>query len=101
MNPNDMVDPVVQKQATVGDIITDHITGLGGYQIAQKYGIDPEKVKKIVAQANEEGRFIPAGVEPEPEASDLAVENAKVAAASKDVEPVADKIKQTTAKVNA
>lgn len=54
---------VVQKQATVGDIIEAHISGMGGYEIADKYGVDPEKVKMVIARADAAGKFIPEGVE--------------------------------------
>lgn len=52
---------VVQKKATVKDILDAHIQGMGGYEIAEKFGIDTEKVKDIIRVADEEGKFIPDG----------------------------------------
>lgn len=53
---------IVQKQATRSDVIKDHIAGMGGYAIAEKYGLDTEKVKEILQQADAEGKFIPGGL---------------------------------------
>lgn len=63
MDPNEIVQEVVQKSATVQDIIDGHIAGLSGYAIAEKFGIDPEKVKEIIRDAEARGAFIPKGVE--------------------------------------
>lgn len=52
---------VVQQQATVGDIIDAHMHGMGGYAIAEKFGIDTEKVKQIIHDADVAGKFIPKG----------------------------------------
>lgn len=52
---------IVQKQATVKDILDGHMAGMSGLEIANKYGIDSERVKEIIRQADEEGRFIPPG----------------------------------------
>lgn len=60
---NDEVVQEVQKAATVQDIITDHINALSGYQIADKYGLDTEKVKAIINDADRKGAFVPAGVD--------------------------------------
>jgi hypothetical protein len=57
MNPTDEVQ--VQVSATVGDIINDHINGLSGYQIAAKYNIDTERVKKIISDADNRLAFVP------------------------------------------
>jgi len=51
---------VVQKAATVEDIVADHIAGLGGYAIAEKYGLDTEKVKQIINDADQKLAFVPA-----------------------------------------
>ncbi len=57
----------VQKAATVQDIINDHLGNeekrihpLSGYQIAEKYGLDPEKVKQIISEADSRLAFVPA-----------------------------------------
>lgn len=63
MEDSQLVTDVVQKQATVGDIINDHINGVGGYAIAEKYGLDPKKVQEIVFAADAAGKFIPKGAE--------------------------------------
>lgn len=54
---------VVQKAATVEEIIADHINGLGGYAIAEKYGLETDKVKQIINEADQRLAFVPAGVE--------------------------------------
>ena len=54
---------VVQKQATVGDLLSDYMQGLGITKIAEKWGVDVAKVSKIIKQADAEGKFIPPGVE--------------------------------------
>ena len=51
----------VQKQATVQDVIDKHMAGVGGYQIAEDLGMDTEKVKQIIQDANDSGKFIPEG----------------------------------------
>jgi len=58
----DLQEPVQQVQvaATVQDIINDHINGLSGYQIAEKYGLDTEKVKHIINEADRRLAFVPA-----------------------------------------
>lgn len=58
MNPEEPVQ-VIQKAATVQDIINDHMAGLSGYQIADKYGLDTERVKVIINDADRRGAFIP------------------------------------------
>ena len=58
-----MDDFQVQKSASMKDIINDHMAGLSGYDIADKYGLDTEKVKELIAQADSEGKFIPDGKE--------------------------------------
>lgn len=54
---------VVQKQATVGELITDYIAGEGITAIAEKYGLAPEKVRDVIQQADREGKLIPPGAE--------------------------------------
>lgn len=61
MEDTQVVNQVVQKQATVGDIVNDHINGVGGYEIAEKYGIDPMKIQQIIQDADAAGKFIPVG----------------------------------------
>lgn len=61
MEDSQIVNQVVSRQATVGDIINDHINGVGGYAIAEKYNLDPKKVQDIVFAADAAGKFIPAG----------------------------------------
>lgn len=68
---------VVQKQATIGDILEDYTKGLHASAIAEKYGLDAAKVQQVIFQANQEGKFIPDDVTPEPEASDQAIANVK------------------------
>lgn len=63
MNPDELVVQEVQKAATVQDLVNDHINGLGGYEIAAKYGMDTERVKDILREANNRGAFVPAGTE--------------------------------------
>ena len=58
-----MDDFQVQKSASMQDIINDHMAGLSGYDIADKYGLDTEKVKELIAQADSEGKFIHDGKE--------------------------------------
>jgi len=65
-----MGDEIVQKQATVEQIIKDHMAGVGGYAIAEKYGMDTDKVKQIINEANDAGKFIPDGVRPSADFSD-------------------------------
>lgn len=60
-----MSEPIqVQKSATVEEIVEDHINGLGGYAIAEKYGLDTDVVKRIIADADARHAFVPEGVEP-------------------------------------
>lgn len=61
MDNSQVVNQVVSRQATVGDIINDHIHGLGGYEIAEKYNLDPKKVQDIIFAADESGKLMPAG----------------------------------------
>lgn len=58
----DLNEPVQQVQvaATVQDIINDHINALSGYQIAEKYGLDTDKVKQIINEADQRLAFVPA-----------------------------------------
>lgn len=58
MNPDEPIVEV-QRAATVQDIVTDHINGLGGYEIATKYGLDSERVKQIIADADVRLAFVP------------------------------------------
>lgn len=66
MNPNEPIQQV-QKAATVADIVNDHmgneekrVMPLSGYQIAEKYGLDPERVKEVLAKADANLDFVPA-----------------------------------------
>lgn len=52
---------VVQKQATVGELIKDYMNGKGITQIAEEYGVAPEKVRDVIQQADREGKFMPKG----------------------------------------
>lgn len=61
MEDSQIVNQVVSRQATVGDIINDHMNGVGGYAIAEKYNLDPFKVQEIIAAADAAGKFIPPG----------------------------------------
>ncbi len=61
MNDNDLVEQVVQVKATVGNIVNDYINGMGGYAIADKYGLDTDKVANILRDADAAGKFIPKG----------------------------------------
>lgn len=63
-------DIQIQKSASLQQIIDDHLVGLSGYDIADKYGLDTEKVKQILQDANDEGKFIPDGVTPSADFSD-------------------------------
>lgn len=58
----DLTEPIQQVQvaASVQDIVTDHINGLSGYQIADKYGLDTDKVKQIINEADRRLAFVPA-----------------------------------------
>lgn len=58
----DLNEPVqqIQRAATVQDIITDHINSLSGYQIAEKYGLDTDVVKRIISEADQRLAFVPA-----------------------------------------
>ena len=49
----------VQRSATLEEIVADHMVGLSGYAIAEKYSMDTEQIKGILNQANEDGKFIP------------------------------------------
>ena len=51
----------VQKSASMQDIINDHMAGVSGYAIAEKYGLDTEKVKQLIDEADKAGKFIPDG----------------------------------------
>ena len=53
------------------DIINDHMNGVSGYEIADKYGMDTEKVKKLIEQANQEGKFIPESGATDPLVRDI------------------------------
>jgi hypothetical protein len=61
MEENQVVPQIIHPQATVGDIIRDHINGLGGYEIAEKYSLSTNKVQEIIFAADKAGKFIPAG----------------------------------------
>ena len=65
-----MSDEQVQRAASVQNIVDDHMAGVSGYAIADKYGMDTEKVKDIINKANDEGRFIPDGFKPSADYSD-------------------------------
>jgi len=58
MNPD---EPVVQiqKAATVQDIVDAHIAGKSGYEIAEEYGLETDKVKQIIAEADSRLAFVP------------------------------------------
>lgn len=58
----DANEPIVQvqKAATVQDIVEDHINGLSGYQIADKYGLDTDVVKRIINEQDQKLAFVPA-----------------------------------------
>lgn len=57
------VTQVVQKQATIGDLLNDYMHGLGITQISEKWGIHIDKVAQVIKQADAEGKFIPPGIE--------------------------------------
>jgi len=59
MNPDEPIVEV-QRAATVQDIVNDHVSGLGGYAIAEKYGLDTERVKQIISDADARLAFVPA-----------------------------------------
>lgn len=65
-----MADEQVQRSATVQQIVDDHMAGVSGYDIADKYGMDTEKVKEIIQKANDEGKFIPDGTKPSADFAD-------------------------------
>lgn len=50
---------VINPQATTENITEDHIKGLSGYAIAEKYGMDDEKVKVIIRDLEASGAFEP------------------------------------------
>ena len=54
---------IVQKQATVGELLNDHMHGIGITAIGEKYGIDPSRVGQIIRDADAAGRFIPTTAE--------------------------------------
>lgn len=49
----------VQKAASMQNIIDDHMAGVSGYAIAEKYDMDTEKVRLLIQEANDSGKFIP------------------------------------------
>lgn len=50
---------VINPQATTESITQDHIAGLSGYAIAEKYNMESEKVKIILRDLEEQGAFEP------------------------------------------
>ena len=70
----------VQKSTSMQDIIDDHMNGVSGYEIADKYGMDTEKVKQLIDQAEKEGKFIPDSGATDPLVRD--VQQPKVASPS-------------------
>ena len=50
---------VINPQATTESITEDHIKGLSGYAIAEKYNMESEKVKIILRDLEEQGAFEP------------------------------------------
>lgn len=91
MEDTQLVNDVVQKQATVGDIINDHINGLGGYEISDKYGIDPKKVQEIIFAADAAGKFIPKGSPvPVDKVTDTPAEVTEAVVAAPAVEPLVE-----------
>jgi hypothetical protein len=50
---------VINPQATTESITQDHINGLSGLAIAEKYGMDDEKVKSIIRDLDASGAFEP------------------------------------------
>lgn len=63
LDTSQLVQDVVQKQATVGDLIDDYMKGLGISKIAEKWGVAVKKVAEVISRANDEGKFIPPDVE--------------------------------------
>lgn len=60
----------IQKAASVEQIVADHIKGLGGYEIADKYGLDSEVVKDVIKAAEARGDLKPGAKPAEPAATE-------------------------------
>ncbi len=63
LDRSQLVQDVVQKQATVGDLIDDYMHGMGITAIGEKWGVSAKKVGEVISRANDEGKFIPPDVE--------------------------------------
>lgn len=59
----DDMKAVVQKSATVGDIIERYIKGISPLAIAEEFGLDVNKVGQLIHDAEAAGKFIPEGIE--------------------------------------